>query len=148
MIIGLGVAAALVCENIGQYEKHLASLRHDMETKLVTRFGPLITINGQSTSTYGRLPNTISLTFNNPKLKGQQILSLCKQLRACVGAACHSGQLKPSAVLIASGIDQSLAACTIRLSLGRESDESDVNIAIEELGIAVTTILDTTPSLE
>lgn len=142
MIVGLGASARLVCENIGQYEKCMESLRRDMETKLVTRFGSLITINGQFTSTYGRLPNTISLTFNNAQLKGQKILSLCKRLRACVGAACHSGQLKPSAVLIASGIDESLASCTIRLSLGRESQESDVQIAIHELGEAVTTILD------
>lgn len=143
MIVGLGVAAQLVCDNIGQYEKHMTSLRQDMETKLFARFGSLITINGQVNSTYGRLPNTVSLTFNNPQLKGQLILSLCEKLRACVGAACHSGQIKPSAVLIASGIDPSLASCTIRLSLGRESQETDIEIAVNDLGMAVKSILDT-----
>lgn len=141
MIVGLGLAAQLIYDNIAVYEKHMTSLRQDMETKLAARFGSLITVNGQSTSTHGRLPNTISLTFNNPKLKGQLILSLCGNVRACVGAACHSGQLKPSAVLIASGVDPSLASCTIRLSLGRESQESDIEIAIHELGVAVTAIL-------
>ncbi len=143
MIVGLGIAAQLVVDNIEKYENYMSSLRQDMEIKLVSRFGSLVTINGHSNSTHGRLPNTISLTFNDPKLKGQTILDLCKTLRACVGAACHSGQLKPSAVLIASGIDPNLAFCTIRLSLGRESRESDVTIAIEELGMAVSSILGT-----
>lgn len=141
MIVGLGIAARLVCENIGRYEKHMTSLRHAMEMKLMNRFGSLITINGQLTSSYGRLSNTISLTFTNTKLNGQRILSMCEQLRASVGAACHSGQLKPSAVLISSGIDPDLASCTIRLSLGRESQESDIDVAISELGMAVTSIL-------
>lgn len=138
MIIGLGVAAQLVCDNIDHYEKHMTSLRQDMETKLIDRFGTLVTINGQQCN--GRLPNTISLTFNDPKLNGSAILSQCETLRACVGAACHSGQLKPSAVLIASGVDRSLASCTIRLSLGRESKGSDVDIAISELEMAVKSI--------
>lgn len=143
MIVGLGVAARLVCENIAQYEQQMTILRNDMETRLESKFGSLITINGQLTSIYGRLPNTISLTFTNPHLNGQRILSMCKSLRACIGAACHSGQLKPSAVLIASGIDPVLASCTIRLSLGRESKASDIEAAIHELGIAVTEILST-----
>lgn len=141
MIIGLGVAAQLVCENIDQYEKHMTSLRHSMETNLVDKFGSLVTINGQYSSAYGRLPNTISVTFNDPKLNGSTILSQCKTLRACVGAACHSGQLKPSDVLIASGVDRILASCTIRLSLGRESTESDVQIAVNELEVAVKSIV-------
>lgn len=141
MIVGLGVAARLVCENIDKYEQHMTTLRNDIETKLISKFGSLIAINGQLTSTYGRLPNTISLTFTNPNLKGQTILSFCENLRACVGAACHSGQVKPSAVLIASGVDPALASCTIRLSLGRESQDSDIELAITELGIAVTEIL-------
>lgn len=143
MIVGLGVAAQLVSENIQQYEKHMASTRQDMETKLFATFGSLITINGLLHSVYGRLPNTISLTFNNPKLKGQLILSLCKKLRACVGAACHSDQFKPSAVLIASGVDPCLASCTIRLSLGRENDAKDIEIAVQELKMAVASISNT-----
>lgn len=146
MIMGLGLAAKLVCENIEKYEKHMISLRDVLEMKLVSKFASLITINGRTTSNHGRLSNTISLTFNNPKLKGQQILRMCENLRASVGAACHSGQLKPSAVLVASGVDPVLALCTIRLSLGRESQESDVEVAIHELGMAVTLILDASDS--
>ncbi|KAJ6627322.1 Selenocysteine lyase, partial [Pseudolycoriella hygida] len=137
MIAGLGVAAEIVFHNVALYEANMTSLRNYMEMKLTTEFEGLITINGVSSSIYGRLPNTISVTFNDARLKGQETLRLCKKLRASVGAACHSGQLKPSAVLIASGVEGNLALSTIRLSLGRESQISDVETAVVELKLAV-----------
>lgn len=139
MIVGLGIAARLVSENVAHYEKQMKVLQGELETKLVLKFD-MITINGRLSN--GRLPNTVSVTFNNPKLKGHRILSMCNKLRASVGAACHSvHSSKPSAVLIASGIDPDLASCTIRLSLGRETQMLDVENAVDELAIAVEAIL-------
>lgn len=143
MIVGLGVACQLICDNMKYFERRMTLLRQDMERQLNEKFKDLITINGLYTNMHGRLANTLSVTFNDPKLKGQKILSLCTRLRASVGAACHSGELTPSAVLIASGVDPSLALCTIRLSLSRQNRQDDVDVAVNELVNAVQTLLKT-----
>jgi cysteine desulfurase len=47
------------------------------------------------------------------------------------GSACTSGAVDPSPVLIAMGIPAGLAACALRLSLGRETTESEIDRVAE-----------------
>ncbi|HEY8106371.1 MAG TPA: aminotransferase class V-fold PLP-dependent enzyme, partial [Gemmatimonadales bacterium] len=47
------------------------------------------------------------------------------------GSACTSGATDPSPVLVAMGIPASLAACALRLSLGRETTEPDIDRVAE-----------------
>jgi cysteine desulfurase len=52
------------------------------------------------------------------------------------GSACSSGQLTPSPILLAMGYDEIGAVGGIRLTLGRETTEADIDwtvIAIEQI---------------
>jgi cysteine desulfurase len=73
-----------------------------------------------------RLPNTLSFTAT-----GCDSLSLLAALDldgvcASSGAACSSGSLNPSHVLLAMGVQAALANSFVRFSLGRESSTSEV----------------------
>lgn len=89
MIAGLAVAAELVVKNLDKYNKHFEELQNYFETQLKSRFGPLVSINCSNTP-FGRLPNTTSVSFADQSLIGSRILSLTPNLRASLGAACHS----------------------------------------------------------
>ncbi|PSN36709.1 Selenocysteine lyase [Blattella germanica] len=86
-----------------------------------------------------RLPNTCNISFRKKDLFGHVVLSKCSNIMASVGAACHA-QNKPSGILIASGVAHSLALNAIRLSVGRETSKSDIDIAVSDLQAAVLKI--------
>ncbi|MCX8156044.1 MAG: cysteine desulfurase, partial [Verrucomicrobiae bacterium] len=72
------------------------------------------------------LPNTLSFT-----VKGASSLELLANLdlegiQASAGAACMSGALQPSHVLLGMGFSNAEAASLVRLSLGRENTPEDV----------------------
>ena len=54
------------------------------------------------------------------------------------GAACHAGEDRPSAVLLAMGLDARVALGAVRLSLGRGTTASDVDRAARLLAAAAT----------
>ncbi|MDP5338445.1 MAG: cysteine desulfurase, partial [Nodularia sp. (in: cyanobacteria)] len=45
------------------------------------------------------------------------------------GSACHSGKLSPSPILLAMGYPESAALGGVRLTLGRDTTEADVDWA-------------------
>jgi len=50
------------------------------------------------------------------------------------GAACSSGKVRPSIVLKAMGVSDEIAKCALRISLGWNSTEADVDAAIASIG--------------
>lgn len=85
----------------------------------------------------GRLPNTSHFSF--PYVDGANLLkTLGSKIAVSNGSACNSAAVEPSHVLIAMGIERSLAFASIRLSLGRDTTEEDIDRAIEIISDAVT----------
>ncbi|RWS13293.1 selenocysteine lyase-like isoform X1 [Dinothrombium tinctorium] len=137
-IVGLAEAAKLVIKNLNLYNAHFKKIRKYLEKQLKTEFNDEVTINGESVEE--RLPNTVSVAFNDTRLKGPLVLKYARRVRASVGAACHSNGDEVSSVLLASGVSKKLALCTLRLSVGRETSESDIDTVILDLRNAVNMI--------
>jgi cysteine desulfurase len=57
------------------------------------------------------------------------------------GAACSSGQVRPSHVLAAMGVSESLTSCALRASFGWDSTDNDVDAAIASLSKLRTRVL-------
>jgi len=49
------------------------------------------------------------------------------------GSACDSQKIGPSHVLLAMGVEESLARCAIRISFGRDNSEADVTALVAAL---------------
>jgi cysteine desulfurase len=118
-----------------------ASLAEEMkrETALKENFFKLLTQKTGNIYRYSSgidtLPNTLCLAF--PGIAGHKILAGADGIMASTGAACHSGDTKISHVITAMGIPKHIAMGTVRLSLGRFTDQEQVETAAMRLAEAV-----------
>jgi cysteine desulfurase len=127
-IVALGQAARLALGSVEEHAGRLSHLRDQLLSELRAAIGPRLTFNGPPE---GRLPNTLSVNF--PGVVGQQLLDRAPEICASTGAACHSGGTQLSATLAAIGLTAAVAAGTIRLSLGWNTSQEDVQRAASAL---------------
>ena len=85
-----------------------------------------------------RLWNTTNLGF--PKLEAEAILLMLSEKGICAsaGAACSSGSLEPSPVLLAMGVPPEVAHGSIRFSLSRYTTDAEIDKVIEVLPQVIT----------
>ncbi|XP_071608061.1 selenocysteine lyase isoform X1 [Heliangelus exortis] len=138
MIAGLGQAAELVSKNWEAYEAHMRDVRDYLEARLEASFGKQrIHLNSHFTGSK-RLCNTSNFSILGPGLQGRRVLACCKRLLASVGAACHSEKGdRPSSILLSCGIPYEVARNALRLSVGRDTTHTDVDLAVQDLVQAV-----------
>ena len=90
----------------------------------------LIVINGADVP---RIPNTSSVTFADADGEGIVIGLDLAGVAVSTGAACSSGRIEPSHVLIAMGLTPDEARATIRVSLSRFTTEEEIERALATL---------------
>jgi cysteine desulfurase len=85
-----------------------------------------------------KLPNNAHLRFG-PGLESEVLLLLLDEAGVCAsaGSACASGAIEPSHVLTAMGLDKADALSSLRLTLGRETTEAEVDAAVDAVVAAV-----------
>jgi cysteine desulfurase len=127
--VGLGEAAELVIDSLEVGEKgRLSVLIQKFETILRQNLPELVHVHGHPTD---HLPNT--LNFRIDGVGALLLLSSMPTIALSAGSACHSGQDKPSSVLLALGLEPIDALGAIRLSLGRWSTEVEVEEAAAQI---------------
>jgi cysteine desulfurase len=84
-----------------------------------------------------RLWNTSNLGFANLEAEALLLLLSEQGVAASAGAACSSGSLDPSPVLLAMGVPESIAHGSLRFSLSRHTTREDVDRAAEIVVAAV-----------
>ncbi|MEO1583258.1 MAG: cysteine desulfurase family protein [Planctomycetota bacterium] len=130
-IAGFGAACEEAATFLADSEERvrLGALRDRLERGILERC-PAASVNGP-TSPGARLWNTSSIGFRG--LEAEALLLLLSERGVCAsaGAACSSGSLEPSPVLLAMGIDPAVAHGSIRLSLSRWTTEDEIDRAVE-----------------
>ncbi|MBZ4664802.1 cysteine desulfurase NifS [Mahella sp.] len=128
-IVGLGRAIELATATIPQRREHLTQLRDRLIKGIMDKI-PFVRLNGHPTE---RLPGNVNLSFEF--IEGESmLLSLdLKGVAASSGSACTSGSLDPSHVLLAIGLPHEIAHGSLRLTLGDDNTEEDVDYVIEIL---------------
>lgn len=126
-IVALGRAAELAAANLQEESSRLAALRDKLIREVPARIANVV-LTGHPTH---RLPNLVSFCFKY--IEGESmLLSLDMQgIAASSGSACTSGSLEPSHVLLAMGIPHEMAHGSIRISLGKDNTEEDVDYFLE-----------------
>lgn len=86
-------------------------------------------------------PHIISITL--PNIKSETMLHYLSGKGICVssGSACSSHSNKPSATLIAFGLTPKQADCTIRISLSKYNEKSDIDILVSALGEGIDSLI-------
>ena len=141
-IVGAGVAAeAAKAWLAGGSAAGIELLRDRFEREVLARCSGA-EVHGASA---GRLWNTSNIGF--PRLEAEAILMVLSErgVHASAGAACSSGSLDPSPVLLAMGVPPTLAHGSVRFSLGRETSASEIDRAVSEIAAAVTRLARSLP---
>jgi cysteine desulfurase len=128
-IAGMGKAAELALSHMAEVSERIRALRDRLERGLLDRV-PHSWVNGARAP---RVPNTSNLTF--PFIEGEaMVIALDLKGIACsTGAACSSGAVEPSHVLVALGLAPEDARATLRLSLGRQTTDDEIDFALETI---------------
>jgi len=127
-IVGAGVAARAALEWLADAHERdrLAGLRDRFEAAVLAAC-PGAVVNGAHGE---RLWNTTNIGF--PRLEAEALLVAFSErgVAASAGAACSSGSLDPSPVLLAMGIAPEIAHGSVRFSLSRWTTEAEVDEAV------------------
>ncbi len=120
-IVGFGKAAELARERVGEAKNQLL-LRQRLEQGLSGL--PGVTLFASQVE---RLPNTVM--FGVSGIEGESLLMLLDQAGFAVssGSACGSARVDASPVLKAMNVPLEVARTSIRVSLGRQNTEADVD---------------------
>lgn len=128
-IAGMGVAADLARAWLaGDAMPRQRALRDRFEHAVVAATGGVV-----HACRTARLWNTTNIGF--ARLEAEAILLLLSErgVDASAGAACSSGSLDPSPVLLAMGVSPEIAHGSIRFSLSRETRASEIDEATERV---------------
>ena len=128
-IVGLGKAIELCQDKMKEESRFQIELR-DKLIKGVQDKIPHVYLNGHSTQ---RLPNNANISIEY--IEGESlVLNLDLEGIACsTGSACTSSSLEPSHVLLAIGRSPEIAHGSLRFSLGRFTQESDIDYVLKAL---------------
>lgn len=87
-----------------------------------------------------RLPHNASFAFRD--LSGNDLLIHLDAagIAASSGSACSTGNPKPSSVLLALGLEEAWTRGGLRLTVGRQNTDEDVDAVLEKLPQIVTTL--------
>ncbi|CAL1239888.1 cysteine desulfurase family protein [Candidatus Methylocalor cossyra] len=121
-IVGFGKAAELALGELEQRRTEQLRLRRKLEQGLASL--PGVTVFGERAE---RLPNTVQ--FALPGHHGEALVMNLDRLGFAVssGSACASGAGAASPVLLAMGVDPDLARGAVRVSLGKDTRDEDVD---------------------
>lgn len=123
-----GVAAVLAASS--EPRATMAALRDRLEAGLRSFDDSAIAIHGANVP---RVPNTSSVTFRGADGEGIVIALDLSGVAVSTGAACSSGRIEPSHVLLAMGLTAPEARSTVRFSLSRFTTVEEIDKAADLL---------------
>lgn len=128
-VVGFGLAAELAGQELYQEAERVTKLRDKLINGILNSIDE-VQLNGHATK---RIPHNVNVSIKY--VEGESLLlSLdMKGIAASSGSACTSGSLDPSHVLLAMGIPHEVAHGSLRMTLGKENTEEDIDYVLETL---------------
>lgn len=140
-IVGLGVACELARREGSERAARTAALRDRLWEGIASKI-PGAQRNG---STQAMLPNTLNVRL--PGVAGDILLQALdlEGVAVSAGAACHSGSVEPSRILLAMGLSEQEARSSLRFSVGHGVDETQIERVLTLLPDLVARVRAATP---
>jgi cysteine desulfurase len=128
-IVGLGAAIELAIRDMDKNSERMRTLRDRLIEGIPERI-PYVKLNGHPAD---RLPGNVN--FSIRYIEGESILLMLdlNGIAASSGSACTSGSLDPSHVLLAMGLDHETAHGSLRLTLGDETTDEEIDYVLDVL---------------
>lgn len=144
-IAGLAKALEIAVADLDKNMSELSRLR-DRLINGIREAIPYCRLNGAEGN--GRLCNNANFSFKY--IEGESILMMLDMngIAASSGSACASGSLDPSHVLLAIGLPHEIAHGSLRLSVGDDTTDEDVDYVLEKLPPIIQRLRDMSPLYE
>ncbi len=142
-IVGMGKAAEIAMKEMEQDAARLSKLRDKLETAFLQNVEEVY-VNGNREH---RMPHVTNLSFKHVEGEGL-MMTFNQEIALSSGSACTSASLEPSYVLVALGLGDDLAHSSLRFSLGRFTQEEDIDYVIEQISKGVNHMRDLSPIWE
>ncbi len=128
-IVGMGKAIELICEEMEEENARITAMRDRLIAGILEKI-PDARLNGHPEK---RLPGNVNVSIRF--IEGEALLLSLDMagIAGSSGSACTSGSLDPSHVLLAIGLPHEIAHGSLRLTLGRDNTEKDVDYVLEQL---------------
>jgi len=135
-IVGFGKACELAEQYMAEQKAQLDKLSQYLREGILSTI-PNTRLTGHPSQ---RLPGSVSVCFEF--VEGESILLMLDSygIMASSGSACTSGSLDPSHVLLALGLPHEIAHGSLRLTLGKDNTEADVDKVLEVLPGIIETL--------
>ncbi len=126
---GMTKALEMAVGGLDEYASRVGALRDRLEKGILERV-PDVLVNGGRAP---RVPNTLNVSVKY--VEGEAMLLGLDDQGICAssGSACTSGDLNPSHVLLAMGLDHATAHGSLRFSFSRYNTDEDVDRVLEVL---------------
>ena len=127
-IVGLGEAITVATASLEENMARITTMRDRLIDSLLQL--PRTRLNG---SREHRLPGNLNISFEG--IEGESLLLRLDMAGICAssGSACTSGSLDPSHVLLAIGLKHETAHGSLRVTIGDETTDEDVDYFLEQL---------------
>lgn len=126
-IVGLGKAAQIAKKVLDRGDdQKMAAMRDRLQQGILDQVEDA-KVNGDGAV---RVPNTANIRFDYIDGEAMVIALDLKGVAVSTGAACSSGAIEPSHVLVAMGLRHDEARASIRFSLGKQTVEDDIDLAL------------------
>lgn len=142
-IVGLAEAITTACADIPEKTVRISALRDKLIEGILKI--PQTRLNGDAKQ---RLAGNVNVSIRG--IEGESLLLMLDLNGICAssGSACTSGSLDPSHVLLAIGLPHEIAHGSLRLSLGEDATEEDVDYILSVLPGIVTRLRSMSPLWE
>ena len=124
-IVGLAAALSIAREDMGGKNARLTILRDRLVEGLLAI--PKTRLNGHPTE---RLPNNVNVSFLDIEGEAAVLYLDAEKIFVSTGSACASASLDPSHVILATGMSYEAAHGSLRFTLGRQTNEEDIDRVI------------------
>ena len=142
-IVGLGKAAELAQKWFAENgPAQMAALRDRLERGVLAQI-ERVRVNSGSAP---RTPNTSNILFDCIEGEAFVIAMDLKGISVSTGAACSSGAIEPSHVLVAMGLNPDEARGSIRFSLGKQNTAEEVDTVLELLPEVLSKLRELSPA--
>ncbi|HEY6372517.1 MAG TPA: aminotransferase class V-fold PLP-dependent enzyme [Candidatus Sulfotelmatobacter sp.] len=142
-IVGLGQAAKLAKAALDRGDDiKMAAMRDRLQQGIVAQVEDA-GVNGDGAA---RVPNTTNIHFDHIDGEAMVIALDLKGVAVSTGAACSSGAIEPSHVLVAMGLRNDQARASIRFSLGKQTTDADIDFALALVPETVARLRELSPT--
>jgi cysteine desulfurase len=139
-IVGLGKSAELARQNLTADTARITAYRDRLEDALLAI--SFVRANGDRTR---RVGNTTNLSFAGAAGEALVIALDLQGVAVSTGAACSSGSVEPSHVLLAAGLSPDESRSSLRFSLGRPTTSEEIDRAIDVIPAVVERLRSISP---